>query len=425
LQADGNRSPRPALERGVRQLLFLAGLLVFWLVPNSTIAEEYRLGVQDKLRIRVVEWQTVEGTFREWDAISGEYAVGASGDLSLPLIGETPAAGKTTAEIASAISETLHQKFGLVSKPEASVELAEYRPFFISGDVQTPGQYPYIPDLTVVKAVSIAGGVKRGGVQRAERDFINAKGNFDVFAEERVRLLVKRARLQAESEGNTEIELPQELAANPKLGGIVAEEEAIMSARQKKLRLQLEAIDNLKRLLESEIESLTKKVATQERQVELARKELEDVGSLADKGLVVNARILGTERTIAEMESKLLDHETAILRAKQDVSAATQNAIDLKNSVDADVATERQQVEAALIEATLKMDMHRGLMAEALTWAPAASVALDPASETFVILRPTGDGTDEIEADENTTVLPGDVVKVKVKLLPEPESSSQ
>jgi polysaccharide biosynthesis/export protein ExoF len=425
LQADRIRLSRPLVRRGGSPLFLLAGLLVLWLVPTPTLAGEYRLGVQDKLRIRVVEWQTIEGTFREWDAVSGEYSVGSSGALSLPLIGETLAAGKTTAEIAAEISETLHQKFGLSSKPEASVELAEYRPFFISGDVQTPGQYPYVPDLTVVKAVSIGGGVKRSGVQRAERDFINAKGNFDVFAEERIRLLVKRARLQAEAEGNAEIVPPQELAANPKLPGILAEEEAIKSARQKKLRLQLEAIDNLKRLLESEIESLTKKVATQQRQVELARKELEDVGSLADKGLVVNTRILGTERTIAEMESKLLDYETAILRAKQDVSAATQNAIDLKNSVDADVATERQQVEAALVEATLKMDMHRGLMAEALTWAPAASIALDPAPETFVILRSTGDGTDEIEASETTPVLPGDVVKVKVTVLPDPESSSQ
>jgi protein involved in polysaccharide export with SLBB domain len=167
-------------RNGVRALLSTATKLVavsLVLVPAAW-AGEYQLGVQDKLRIRVVEWQTIEGTFREWDAVSGEYTVGMSGELSLPLIGDTPAAGKTTAEVAAAISETLEQKFGLSTKPEASVELAEYRPFFISGDVQSPGQYPYVPDLTVVKAVSIGGGTKRSGVQRAERDYINAKGNF-------------------------------------------------------------------------------------------------------------------------------------------------------------------------------------------------------------------------------------------------------
>jgi exopolysaccharide production protein ExoF len=412
---------------GVRALLSPATKLVavsLILVPAAW-AGEYQLGVQDKLRIRVVEWQTIEGTFREWDAVSGEYTVGMSGELSLPLIGDTPAAGKTTAEVAAAISETLEQKFGLSTKPEASVELAEYRPFFISGDVQSPGQYPYVPDLTVVKAVSIGGGTKRSGVQRAERDYINAKGNFDVLAEERLRLLVKRARLQAEVENKADIDPPEEIAANPKLSRIMAEEAAIKSARQNKLKLQLEAIDNLKQLFESEIESLEKKVTTQQRQVELAKKELEDIGSLADKGLVVNTRILGTERTIAEMEGKLLDYETAILRAKQSISEAEQNAIDLKNSVDADIATERQQVEAALMEATLKMHMHRGLMAEALTWAPAAAAGGDPTAETFVIMRPIDGRMTEIEASEHTPLLPGDVIKVKVKVLAGPESAGQ
>jgi polysaccharide biosynthesis/export protein ExoF len=96
-------------RNGVRALLSTATKLVavsLVLVPAAW-AGEYQLGVQDKLRIRVVEWQTIEGTFREWDAVSGEYTVGASGSLSLPLVGDTPASGKTTAEIAAAIGETL------------------------------------------------------------------------------------------------------------------------------------------------------------------------------------------------------------------------------------------------------------------------------------------------------------------------------
>lgn len=418
--------PAPVSRFAVRLAALLAGIFALALAMASAhAAEEYRLGTQDKLKIRVVEWQTIEGTFREWEALSGEYVVGASGNLSLPLIGETEAAGRTTAEIAATISEALQQKYGLSSKPEAAVELAEYRPFFISGDVQTPGQYPYLPDLTVIKAVSIAGGVKRSGVLRAERDYINAKGSFDVVAEERLRLTVKRARLQAEAEGSDKIATPEAVAANPKLPQIMAEETAIMEARRRKLTLQLEAIDDLKELLASEIESLTKKVATQQRQIDLARKELEDVGSLADKGLVVNQRLLGTERTIAEMEGKLLDHETAILRAKQDISEAEQNAIDLRNSAEADIATERQQVEASLVEATLKMDMNRGLMTEALAWAPTAAAAANPASESFVIMRDVDGRTEEIEADETTAVLPGDVVKVRVEALPGPESAGQ
>jgi len=394
------------------------GISLIALATSTAVAEEYRLGSQDKLNIRVVEWQTVEGNFREWSAVSGEYSVSAAGSLSLPFIGEVTAAGRTTAEIAETIETTLQQKFGLSDKPEAAVELAEYRPFYISGDVQTPGQYPYAPELTVIKAVSLAGGVRRdlsGG--RAERDLINAQGDFEVLSDERVRLLVKRARIDAELAGKTEIEVPQDIASNPKLPGILADEKAILETRQKKLSLQLQALDDLKNLLQQEISSLEKKVATQTRQVELAREELEGVGSLAEKGLVVNTRVLSSERTIADMEGKLLDYETAILTARQDISKADQDAINLKNTADSELAVERQEIEARLIENGINLETQQGLMAEALELAPAAAAARDRSAEpSITIIRTVNGRTTAILADENSAVWPGDVVKVNWEL---------
>ena len=392
----------------------ILGISLIALAASASIADEYRLGSQDKLNIRVVEWQTVEGNFREWSALSGEYSVSASGSLSLPFIGEVKAAGRTTAEIAETIETTLQQKFGLSDKPEAAVELAEYRPFYIAGDVQTPGQYPYAPDLTVIKAVSLAGGVRRdlsGG--RAERDLINAQGDFQVLSDERIRLLVKRARIDAELAGKTEIEVPEEIASHPKLPAILADEKAILETRQKKLSLQLQALDDLKKLLQQEISSLEKKVVTQTRQIELAREELKGVGSLAEKGLVVNTRVLTAERTIADMEGKLLDYETAILTARQDISKADQDAINLKNTADSELAVERQEVEAKLIENGIMLETQQGLMAEALALAPAAAAARDRSVEpSITIIRTVNGRTTTIMADENSAVWPGDVVKV-------------
>lgn len=392
----------------------LLGLLAT-MAPVPLMADEYRLDTQDRLRIRVVEWQTVEGTFREWSAVSGDYLVGASGNLSLPFLGETPAAGKTTAEIAETISETLQQKFGLSQRPETSVELAEYRPFYVFGDVETPGQYPYAPGLTVIKAMSIAGGLRNSSGQRAERDFLNAKGSYDVLADEKLRLLVKRARLTAEAQGKSSFETPKDLPASPELEAIVADESAVMAARQGRLKRQLEALDSLKQLLESEIDSLEQKSVTQRRQIDLAKKELSDIGSLAEQGLVVNTRILNTERTIADLEGRLLDLETAILRAKQDISQATQDAINLQDGLEADITGERQRVEADLAAAELKIDMNRGLMAEALSVAPALALT-DEADVEIVVQRAVDGEVREIAAEETSTVNPGDVIKVRLKL---------
>ncbi|MGN6303818.1 MAG: polysaccharide biosynthesis/export family protein [Mesorhizobium sp.] len=385
----------------------------------SATTDEYRLGTMDKLRVRVAEWQSAEGAFRDWSAVSGDYSVGPAGTISVPFVGELPVTGKTTAEVATAIGDGLQQKLGLPDRPEASVELAEFRPIFVSGDVQTPGRYPYDPQLTVLKALSIAGGLRRSeSGQGGARDFITAQGNYDVMAAQRDGLLARKARLEAEAANKPQIDFPPELNKTAAGKKLMADETSLMQARQKRLRLQLESLDNLKALLQSEIESLEKKITTQTRQTDLAREELKGIDNLAGKGLVVNQRVLTLEQTIAELESKLLDMDTAILRAKQDIAKATQDAISLQNDRDTEIAQDRQQTEADLDTMNLKMGMYSGLMVEALERAPDAARnagGRNPPQMSFSIVRNAGDGkAGVIAADENTPVLPGDVVKVEI-----------
>ena len=409
----------------VRQMLVaglaaLAMLLSMFDAPSAQAAD-YKLGTMDKLRIRVVEWQTAEGAVRDWSSISGDYVVGPSGSVSLPFIGEMPATGKTTAEIATAIGDELQQKFGLLDRPEASVELAEFRPVFISGDVQSPGQYPYTPNLTVLKAVSLAGGLRRSADAglRIERDFINARGDHDVLVTRRNGLVAKRARLIAEANGQEKIDFPKELRESVAGEKLIADETEFKAAREKRLRVQLSAIEDLKTLLQNEIASLEKKIVSQNRQMELSREELKSIGGLADRGLVVNARVLSIERSIAELEGKVLDMETAALRAKQDISKATQDATTLQNDRDAEIAQERQQAEADIEELNLKIAMNKDLMAEAMSLDPQAALsASDSATISFSIVREDGEKIAETPADENTPVQPGDVVKVGVTPVP-------
>jgi exopolysaccharide production protein ExoF len=398
----------------------LLALLVAALPIAVAQGADYQLGSMDKLRIRVVEWQTAEGAIRDWSSISGDYIVGPSGSISLPFIGEMTAAGKTTAEIAAAIGDELQQKLGLPNRPEASVELAELRPVFVSGDVETPGRYPYDPQLTVLKAVSLAGGLRHSQTG-GDRDFLTAQGNSAVLAAQRISLIAKRARLAAEADGKEEIAFPEELRRSAEGRKLMADETAFMTARAKRLRLQLAAIDDLKQLLQSEISSLEKKIATQNRQVELSRTELKGIGNLKEQGLVVNARVLSIEQTIAELEGKVLDMQTASLRAKQDIAKATQDATTLQNDHDTEVAQDRQQAEADIEAVTLKMGMYTNLMTEALSRDPGVPItAAGPSALTigYAIVRTTDGKSTETAADESTSVLPGDVIKVATTVVP-------
>jgi polysaccharide export outer membrane protein len=109
-------------------------------------APAYTLDSGDRLRISV---------FGQ-DGISNSYAVDAGGFVNVALIGAVPARGTTTAGLARAVAERLRQ--GYIREPHVTVEIEAYRPFFILGEVTTPGQYPYVANMTVETAVAIAGG---------------------------------------------------------------------------------------------------------------------------------------------------------------------------------------------------------------------------------------------------------------------------
>ncbi|WP_296744359.1 polysaccharide biosynthesis/export family protein [Mesorhizobium sp.] len=380
-------------------------------------ADDYRLGPLDKLNIRVAEWQTVDGTFRDWSAINGAYSIGPAGTLSVPFVGDIPANGKTTSEIAAAIGQALQRKLALPDKPEASVEMAQFRPFYISGEVQNPGQFPFVPDLTVLKAISIAGGIRRNADYGPQlgKDLVTAKGNFDIYDDQRVRLLVKRARIDADLAGQTAFEVPKELEGDPRLSTIVADETAILTSDRKALKLKLDALDELKGVLQAEIESLQKKIVNQQKQVDLAEQQAASIGPLAQKGLVANARLLSSQQTVTDLQGKILDYETAILTAKQSISKASQDAIDAQNTLTSSLTADRQQTEADLNTAALRVGMQKGLIAQASD--PETTAAITGSQEPsllYSLVRIADGKTSEVDAKEDTPVEPGDVIKVKL-----------
>ena len=352
---------RHQILRSFARLFISIAIIQLMFASLGASASDYKLGPMDKVSIKVVQWQTAEGTFREWPAITNTYMINASGSLSLPFAGEVQAAGKTTKEVATEIAHSVQQKLGLIDLPEASVEVLEFRPIFVSGVVQIPGKYPFEPEMTVLKAVSLAGGMRRSTDegQRFERDFFNAEGSYVVLVAERNRLLASLARIKAELENAKSVTTPSELAGDPQADALMSAEEEIMSSRTNSVKLQLNALDELKTLYEAEIVSLEKKMVVQNRQMELVKSELASIGSLADRGLVVNSRLMDLKTTMADMEGKLLDLDTASLRAKQEVNKAARDATDLENDRKAELAVANRTTQAALDENNLKLTMYK------------------------------------------------------------------
>lgn len=106
----------------------------------------YKLGAGDSLKITV---------FGEAD-LSGEYSVAETGGIAMPLVGTVPVQGLTVPELQKLLTERLDAR--AIKSPDVTVQIAAYRPFYILGEVKNPGSYAYVPDMTVLTAVAIAGG---------------------------------------------------------------------------------------------------------------------------------------------------------------------------------------------------------------------------------------------------------------------------
>lgn len=112
----------------------------------TSMGAGYRLGTGDKIRLTV---------YGETD-LSGEFEVDGSGFVRLPLIGQVTAAGRSVREFEVDVAAKLSE--GYLREPRVSAEVVNYRPFFILGEVNKPGEYPYVNGMNVVTAVALAGG---------------------------------------------------------------------------------------------------------------------------------------------------------------------------------------------------------------------------------------------------------------------------
>jgi polysaccharide export outer membrane protein len=124
--------------------------------PDAAAAEGYKLGPRDQIKVSV---------FNQAD-LTGDYVLDGEGRFSMPLIGTVSAAGLTPQELATRIVDRLKPDF--LVNPRVSVEVSNYRPYFLIGEVKSTGSFPYVEGITYLTAIAMAGGYS----YRAKKDIV-------------------------------------------------------------------------------------------------------------------------------------------------------------------------------------------------------------------------------------------------------------
>ena len=123
---------------------------------------------QTKVRVTIVQWVPAKSEYEQWGALGGEFMISDAGDITLPVIGTVPVGNLNGAKLAAEIARRLKTAIGLTEMPAATVEVLEYPPIYVVGDVTKAGEYKFHTGLTVLQALAMRGGELRSAVEHSQ-----------------------------------------------------------------------------------------------------------------------------------------------------------------------------------------------------------------------------------------------------------------
>jgi polysaccharide biosynthesis/export protein ExoF len=398
---------------GVVRFTVLGSVAALALTDPARGEDGFRLGAGDRLRIAVPERSDY----------SGEYAIGPGGSISIPLVGQVLLEGRSLPEAEAALATALKERGGM-AKPQAVIDVVQYRPFFVLGGVENSGMYPYAPGLTVMQALAMAGGYRKplpqDGTLRLETARLREKllTTQDAYAIAAMRL----AGLAAEQKGRQTIEPPQVgIDVNKQRGAeLLANEEAMLKRRSVFQASEIEFLTNQKKVLGDETAALQAQLLAKQSQIGLIQQEIEALKRISAEGLVPLTRNLEIRRQAAQAEGDRQQIIAYISRAQNEMSNVDIRILAVTEGRKVAVAEGIKQAEDELAQLRIAIDAANEQLerAELLAGTRLPDVALPGDAETaampFSIARRNGSGPQTLPAKADTLLQPGDVLHVRL-----------
>ena len=387
-------------------------LLLALLMPYSAVAEplsDYFLAPGDIVKLDILDDEDVPV----------DLPIGPDGTIQAPFVGSVPVAGMTLGDALKELERSYIERRIFVS-PKVSISIATYRPIFVTGDVRLPGSYPFQPQLTVEKALSLAGGqLQAAATENPVLASARLRQELDLAGADIVREALAVARATAQLAGRTTIldeDVPE--AARSYLGP------AAESIRDVQLRILRAAADSY----DSQTTLLTQQLAESERgfalleelsknatgNIELARADLKRAQDLQKRGIKTLTDVSNLSRQTSMEEARQLQILSDMSDARRGIGDLKSKLADLAKTRTMDALVELEQHRADLAKFLLsrkgteqQLVLISTLTAEEL--AENKEIVLD-----FTIRRDARGTAVELKATPVTLLLPGDVVVVRM-----------
>jgi polysaccharide export outer membrane protein len=354
--------------------------------------------------------------------MSGTFQINGDGNIELPMVGAVQVGDQTVEQAKERIKERLAS--GYLLHPAVSITVTERRPIYVVGDVKSPGTFPFRHGSTVMNAVAQAGGYgtnlqAAGGTALVE--YLLADERVQVLEASRLTLNVRRARLEAQLEGQDDFAPP----ILPNVGVDDAQRAELIEHERDTLRRQREAVTQQLAMVENQKPKLEVAVAGVERQIEAERKQqalvhsqLEDWQKMKAKGLGLRATEVSLLREVTSSEILISGFRTELARLQMSMGELDMKIQEAQASDNRRVAGELQDTRTRLSELDTSLPAARRVREIRQQQAEnGSSLGAEQSGRRVVIRRSVQGSVQAVSADEQTPLQPGDIVEV-IRLVP-------
>lgn len=361
--------------------------------------------------------------FQGYSELTGEYRINPDNTISVPGLGRISVLGRTPAELEAILAERATKVTG--REAFITLEVAEYKPVFVSGYVTRPGSIPWKPGMSVLHAVTLMGGVFRATQENAGGVVIGADN--EIVRLKRATSELKRtfatiARLEAERTEKNDIVIPDRLVAlvgKVEAERLIGEQNTALVSRRSGLAAQMAALERAKVLAAQEYDGLKSQSARIKDMLNVRREYKQKIEGLQAKGIVRADRGMEETAKVGDLEDRMTIVSVGMARVQGMIAGLDRDVINLRQERIAGIDTEILKLdrEVALLE--LEIDGARTAYRKITGTSPPVTLGDKEPTKVSVleyeIVRWSGGKQVSMKAEELAPLRPGDVLVVSTR----------
>ena len=367
---------------------------------------DYRLAPGDRVTIVVYDQPQ----------LSGQFIIDGGGGILLPLAGGVSLSGLTLAEAQQLIQDRFAD--GILVQPAVSLRITDYRPIFVTGSVRKPGSYRFMIGQSVKAAIAAAGGEGEPLEQNlngAVSDYITAEQRVRQLEADHSILLMRKARLEAQRDGNENFVMPMLVGLsrrNVDFELAYSAESDTFSRLAEMYRSQVQALQSQRPRIEAEIDAVTNQIAKQKEHLAIVNSRIADLELLFGRGLLRKDVLLNEQIQKTLVEGQMSNLQAQVARLRQNMGDLDVRLGDVKADYVRQTLAELQDTSQRLRDVEMSIGPARRLLE---VKAQGAGGDVDQAEYSIRISRVRDGGMTTVDATDETMLSPGDIVEIKLK----------